>query len=98
MYNSDRHKLQNRIIKEVAEEMGLDPNVVYRVVKSQWDFLKEIIREDNEDNKFFSLKIRYLGIFGVKNNRFKITRNYKHLHVPKDKVYKHIDPRKQNTN
>jgi hypothetical protein len=47
MYNSDRYKLQNRLIKEVAEEMGLDPNVVFKVVKSQWDFLKEIIREDD---------------------------------------------------
>jgi hypothetical protein len=98
MYNSDNYKLQNRIIREVATEMGLDPKVVYKVVRSQWDFLKDIIKEQEEDKKFFSLKIRYLGLFGVKNHMFRLMRNYKHLYVPKDKIYKHIDPRKQNTN
>ncbi len=98
MYNDDNYKLQNRLIRQVAEEMGLDKDVVYKVIRSQWDLLKETMGETEYDKKFFSLKIRHLGIFGVKNNRFKVTKFYKHLHVPREKVYKHIDPRKQDTN
>ncbi len=98
MYNDDNYKLQNRLIKKVANEMGLDKDVVYKVVRSQWDMLKEIIKEEDREKEFFSLKIRQLGIFGVKNHMFRLMRFYKHLHVPREKVYKHIDPRKQNTN
>lgn len=99
MYNNENYRIQNRVITQVAEELGLDKDIVFKIVKSQWDFLKEIITEqENEDKRFFSLKIRYLGMFGVKNNMFKITRLYKHLHVPRSKVVKHIDPRRQNTN
>lgn len=98
MYNNDNYKLQNRLINEISEEMNIDRKIVYKVIRSQWGLLKQIIENQNPDNIFCSLKIKQLGIFGVKNNRFKISKTYNYLYVPKDKIVKHIDPRKQNTN
>lgn len=98
MYNNDNYKLQNRLIKEISEELGINKDIVYKVVRSQWGLLKQIIENQNTDNIFHSLKIKQLGIFGVKNNRLKVTKDYSYLYVPKDKIVKHIDPRKQNTN
>jgi|SRR6185369_1363342 len=97
MYNTNTQKLQNKIIQEVAKELNLPNDVVYKVVRSQWDFLRQTIITEDPDKQFFSLKIRQLGIFGVKNFRFKISKKFEHLHVPKDKIVKNIDPRKQNT-
>lgn len=98
MYNSETYRLQNKIIQETARELNLPVNVVYKVVRSQWCFLKEIVETQESDKMFFSLKIRHLGMFGVKNFLFKVSKKYNHLHVPVDKIYKDIDPRKQNTN
>lgn len=98
MYNNEIQKLQNKIITEVAKEMGLHRELVYKVVKSQWDLLKETIEETDPNKIFTSLKIKQLGIFGVKNNRLRMLEEYQHLYVPKEKIVKHIDPRKQNTN
>ncbi len=98
MFAEENHKIQNKIIREVAKDLNLDDDIVYKVVRSQWDLLKQVISEEDPDKQYFSLKIRQLGIFGIKNFRFKIIEGLEYLHVPKDKIVKHIDPRKQDTN
>lgn len=97
MYDSNIYILQNKLINKISQELGINKDVVYKVVRSQWGLLKQIIENQDPDNIFHSLKIRQLGIFGVKNNRLKVAKQYQHLYVPKDKIVKHIDPRKQNT-
>lgn len=98
MYNNDNYKLQNRLIKQVSTELGIPKEVVYKVVRNQWEMIKKVIENQDPETMFNSIKIKQLGIFGVKNFRFKSSKNYKHLHIPKDKITRDSDPRKQNTN
>jgi nucleoid DNA-binding protein len=96
MYSTSRLSLHNKLIKEVAEELGIDTAVVAKLVKSQWEFVAKTIDNKEEDTRFYGVKIKYFGSFGVTNNRFKYTKHYKHYSVPKELILKldNIDPKR----
>lgn len=56
------------IVLEVAEELGLPPNLVREVVRQQFKFTKDII----EEGKFRGVLLRYLGKFAVKPGRMEL--------------------------
>jgi nucleoid DNA-binding protein len=78
MYNTSRLSLHNKLIKEVAEELGLDTALVAKIVKAQWEFVAKTIDNKEEDTRFYGVKIKYFGSFGVTNNRFKYTNIISH--------------------
>ncbi len=81
------HVLNDEIIKGIAQRLNLDYDVVRAVVRSQWDFLHEVIRED----KFYSLRVKFLGTFGVKNWRFKYSK-HKELFVKEEERIRGVKP------
>lgn len=97
MYDNVKYNIHNKLIKQISEELNIEQDVIEKVIRSQWDFLEQMIGCQDDTKRFFSLKMRYLGLFGVKNTRFLYTKNYKHLYVPRDKITKNIDPRTQDT-
>ncbi len=83
MYTTARLNIHNKIIKQVALKHNVDADVVAKMVKAQWDLLAKAMDDDTEENKLTGLKVKYLGIFGVKNNKLKYTKKYSHFHVPR---------------
>lgn len=53
------------IISKVAQELNLDEELVEKVVRSQFNFTKEVMEEGNMD----SVHLAYFGKFAVKPNR-----------------------------
>lgn len=97
MFQNVRYTLHNKLIKELSIEFNLDEEIIEKIIRSQWNLLEEIITEKDTTKNFHSLKIKYLGTFGVRNMRFFYTKFYKHLYVPREKITKDVDPRKQDT-
>tara|TARA_R110002012_G_scaffold162751_1_gene325101 strand:- start:220 stop:426 length:207 start_codon:yes stop_codon:yes gene_type:complete len=61
----------DKLIKELSKKYKLSEFKIELIVKSQFGLLKEII----EDNDFKSIRLKHLGIFAVKKNRFKYYKN-----------------------
>ena len=57
----------DKLIKELSKKYNLSEFKIELIVKSQFGLLKEVI----EDNDFKSIRLKHLGMFTVKKNRFK---------------------------
>ena len=63
----------DKIIKKLAKKYNLSEFKVDLIVKSQFGVLKETISSGN----FKSVRLKHLGMFAVKKNRFKYYKNGK---------------------
>ena len=63
----------DRIIKKLAKKHGISEFKTDLIVKSQFKLLKNVI----ESGDFKSLRLKHLGMFTVKKNRFKYYKNGK---------------------
>lgn len=61
----------DKIIKKLAKKYKLSEFKTELIIKSQFALLKDNI----ENSKFESTRIKHLGIFTVKKNRFKYYKN-----------------------
>tara|TARA_R100000278_G_C5450958_1_gene157391 strand:+ start:825 stop:1028 length:204 start_codon:yes stop_codon:yes gene_type:complete len=57
----------DKIIKELAKKYGISEFKTELIVKSQFSLLKKAI----EEGDFKSIRLKHLGLFTVKKNRFK---------------------------
>ena len=62
---------KENIEREIADELGLPLDVVKEIVKSQFSFVADIIKNcDRTDPETFkNINIQYLGKFAVKETR-----------------------------
>lgn len=58
-----------KIIKEVAKELSIDPNVVSTVVSSQFKFVTLKMKENIATREDPIISLNFLGKFLVKKNR-----------------------------
>ena len=93
MFNHVRLELHNDLVKEISEKFKLDRQIVETIIRSQWDFIENVITETDPNKKFLGVKVKYLGCFGVSNLRFKHSKFYDHYHVPKEFIERNVDPR-----
>ena len=63
----------DKIVKKLAKKYNLSEFKVDLIVKSQFGVLKETISSGN----FKSVRLKHLGMFAVKKNRFKYYKNGK---------------------
>lgn len=82
------------LIKAIAKEYNQDYETVEKIIKAQWEFLAETIREA----KYYSFRIKYLGIFGIKNERFKYTKLLKDYHIDRNTITRDSNPEINGTN
>lgn len=61
----------DKLIKKLAKKYKLSEFKTELIIKSQFSLLKDNI----ENGKFESTRIKHLGIFTVKKNRFKYYKN-----------------------
>jgi len=61
----------DKIIKKLAKKYGISEFKTELVIKSQFGLLKEAI----EEGDFKSARLKHLGMFTVKKNRFKYYKN-----------------------
>lgn len=61
----------DKIIKKLAKKYNISEFKAELIVKSQFKLLKESIEAGN----FKSVRLKHLGIFTVKKNRFKYYKN-----------------------
>jgi nucleoid DNA-binding protein len=61
----------DKLIKQLAKKYKLSEFKTELIVKSQFGLLKEVI----EDGDFESTRLKHLGMFTVKKNRFKYYKN-----------------------
>lgn len=65
--------IEEKIIQEIAKELGISPNLVQKIVKSQFEFVKLKM----EEGAFETVKLPYFGKFHVKPYRLqKVNENY----------------------
>ncbi len=57
--------LQSKIYKEIAKEFNMDLEVIEDMCRTEWLFLNELIKSKT----FESIRMKYLGVFGVKRFR-----------------------------
>lgn len=57
--------MEEKIIQEIAKELGISPNLVLKIVKSQFEFVKVTM----EKGEFETVRLPYLGKFHVKPYR-----------------------------
>jgi hypothetical protein len=76
------------LISKIAKQLNVPRNVVEAVIASQWSFLRHVIGED----KFYSLRVKHLGLFGVKNTRFLFSKFHKNLHVKRSDIIRGVKP------
>lgn len=57
----------DKIIKKVAKKYGISEFKAELIITSQFTLLKKVI----EEGDFKSTRLKHLGIFAVKKNRFK---------------------------
>ncbi len=55
------------IYNKLANKFDLDPEIIERVTRSQFDFTANTI----EQGEFQSIRLHYFGVFGVKPLRLK---------------------------
>lgn len=89
MFNENSHSIQNKLVREISKELNIDSEVVEKVIRSQWELIRATIKEGN----FLSIRIKYLGLFGIKNFRCKYEKSMIEYHVPKEEITRHVDPR-----
>lgn len=80
--------LNYELISKIAKQLNLSRDVVEAVIASQWNFLKHVVSED----KFYSLRVKHLGLFGVKNTRFLFSKHHKDLYVKRGEIIRGIKP------
>jgi len=61
----------DKIIKKLAKKYGISEFKTELIVKSQFGLLKQTI----EEGDFESVRLKHLGMFTVKKNRFKYYKN-----------------------
>ena len=61
----------DKLIKKLAKKYNCSEFKIELIIKSQFGILKKSI----EDNDFQSTRLKHLGIFTVKKNRFKYYKN-----------------------
>jgi hypothetical protein len=94
MYNLSVH---DKIYKILAEKYNIHYTIVERVCRHQLEFVAKTMRDD----KKYSVRLKYLGLFGVKNYREKlrneIIRRHKEVHgEEKEKFYERLKREKLN--
>lgn len=80
--------LNYELISKIAKQLNVPRDVVEAIIASQWSFLRHVISED----KFYSLRVKHLGLFGVKNARFMFSKFHKDLHVKRQDVIRGVKP------
>lgn len=80
--------INEELVNKIAEQLDVDKRVVYAVIRSQWDLLSKVIR----DGKYYSLRIKFFGIFGVKNYRFLYSRRYRNYFVSNAERFRGVNP------
>ena len=64
---------EERIIQEIAKELGISPSLVQKIVKTQFEFVKTVM----EKGEFETVRLPYFGKFSVKPYRLqKVNENY----------------------
>ena len=61
----------DKLIKKLAKKYNLSEFKTELIIKSQFGLLKEVI----EEGDFESTRLKHLGMFTVKKNRFKYYKN-----------------------
>ena len=61
----------DQLIKKLAKKYKLSEFRIELIIKSQFGLLKKVI----EDGDFESTRLKHLGMFTVKKNRFKYYKN-----------------------
>jgi nucleoid DNA-binding protein len=65
--------IEEKIVMEIAKELGISPNLVQKIVKSQFEFVKVTM----EKGEFETIKLPYFGKWHVKPYRLqKVNENY----------------------
>lgn len=75
----------NKLIKEIAEKHNVPQALVEAIIKSQFKFVKQII----EKGECESIRLKYLGIFGVTKYREEL--KSKHLQMRMERDYNEKD-------
>lgn len=65
MYNLSVH---DKLYKILSEKYNINYTVIERVCRHQLEFVAKVMRDDRK----FSVRLKYLGLFGVKNHREKV--------------------------
>lgn len=64
---------EERITQEIAKELGISPNLVQKIVKSQFEF----VRKTMEKGEFETIRLAFFGKWMVKPYRLqKVNENY----------------------
>jgi len=61
----------DKLVKKLAKKYNLSEFKIELVIKSQFGLLKKVI----EEGDFESTRLKHLGMFTVKKNRFKYYKN-----------------------
>jgi len=61
----------DKLVKHLSKKYKLSEFKIELIIKSQFGLLKEII----ENGEFESVRLKHLGMFTVKKNRFKYYKN-----------------------
>ena len=80
--------LEADLMKQIALRTGVSEDVVTAVCRSQWSFLSKVLRE----GKFYSFRIKFLGIFGVKNAMFFFNKRLHNYFVRKEERVRGVKP------
>lgn len=72
-----------RLIKEVAEELGEDPNIVSYAVTSQFKFVAAKMQENIATKEDPTITLNFLGKFKVKKGRRKAIDNMREKETQK---------------
>ena len=67
-------KLQE-IIREISKELNLDEELVKKVVKSEFGFVADVMRETAKSHADKTILLNYFGKFRVKKGRRKFLDN-----------------------
>lgn len=59
--------MNDKIISILSAKYNLDPEIIERVIRSEFQFVKDTI----EQGEFESVRLHHLGCFGVKPKRLK---------------------------
>jgi nucleoid DNA-binding protein len=65
--------IEEKIIQEIAKELGISQNLAQKIVKTQFEFVKHTM----EKGEFETVRLPYFGKFTVKPYRLqKVNENY----------------------
>lgn len=84
MHNLTVH---DKLYKILSEKYNIHYTIIERVCRHQLEFVVKIMRDDRK----FSVRLKYLGLFGVKSHREKvrdeIIRRHQEVHGEEKKEY-----------